>query len=488
MRSLLKMASSIAIVSVLCAGHAASGDASTVKTPIGDIPLSFGLPADKDTVARLYDEMDFQRATQAYIWALPIVGFAEWQASTRQALGAGDTDLVIYQSVKDKLGILTANATTPYIGGFPDLSKTGPLVIDYPNGATAGGVGDFWQRPITDMGETGPDKGKGARYLIVGPGQKVPDLKGALVIHSPTNNVFFAFRVLDPDPQKAKALIASVRLYPYADREKPKPTKLITPDGRAWSQVPPRGFAYWERLNDIIQREPVLERDRVMMAMLRPLGFEKGKPFQPDERQKKILTDGAVMGELMAQANSFDTREDGARYRPDANWEYVIMFDPFQEASTYTQIDQRAKYFYEAVTTTKGMVTKIPGVGQAYLAAHADADGHWLDGGKAYTLHVPAGVPAKLFWSVTVYDSLTRVLVDNPQQVADRSSRTDIVKNSDGSVDLYFGPSAPAGHEKNWIPTIPGKAWFAYFRFYGPLQPYFDRSWKLNDIAQTGGR
>ncbi|URK89290.1 DUF1254 domain-containing protein (plasmid) [Rhizobium sp. RCAM05350] len=147
---------------------------------------------------------------------------------------------MIYESVKDKLGILTANATTPYIGGFPDLSKTGPLVIDYPKGATAGGVGDFWQRPLTDMGETGPDKGEGGKYLVVGPGQTAPDAKDYTVIQSPTNNVFFACRVLDPDPAKAKALIEAVKLYPFSEKDNPKPTKLIRPEGRAWSQVPPR--------------------------------------------------------------------------------------------------------------------------------------------------------------------------------------------------------------------------------------------------------
>jgi hypothetical protein len=196
------------------AGHASAAEDKFVETPMGDIATSFGLPADANTIKKLYDELDYQRATQAYIWALLIVGFAEWQASTWKDLGAGDTDLVLDESVKDKHGILTANATTPYIGGFPDLSVTGPLVIDYPAGATAGGVGDFWQRPLTDMGETGPDKGKGAKYLLLAPGQKAPKAKGYTIIQSPTNNVFFAFRVLDPDPKKAKALIEGVKIYP----------------------------------------------------------------------------------------------------------------------------------------------------------------------------------------------------------------------------------------------------------------------------------
>lgn len=275
--------------------------AQTSQTTGGEIPLRFGLPADEAARQKLYDEMDFQRATQAYIWGLPIVSFAQWQYSAHSDLGASDTDMVIYESVKDKFGILTANATTPYIGGFPDLSKTGPLVIDYPSGATAGGIGDFWQRPITDLGETGPDQGNGGKYMLLGPGQQTSETAGYRVIQSPTNDVFIAFRVLDPDPAKAKQLIASFQMYPLSERAKPTPTRLISPDGRAWSQVPPRGFAYFERLNDILQREPVFERDRMIMAMLKPLGIEKGMPFSPDARQRKILEDGARMGEMMAQ-------------------------------------------------------------------------------------------------------------------------------------------------------------------------------------------
>jgi hypothetical protein len=446
------------------------------------IPLRFGLPADQAARQQLYDEMDFQRATQAYIWGLPIVSFAQWQYSARNDLGAKDTDMVIYETLTDKLGILTANATTPYIGGFPDLNKTGPLVIDYPKGATAGGIGDFWQRPVTDLGETGPDGGKGRKYLLLGPGQAVASTAGYAVIHSPTNNVFIAFRVLDPDPAKARQLIAAFRMYPYSARANPTPTQFIRPAGRHWSQVPPHGFAYFERLNDILQREPVFERDRMIMAMLKPLGIEKGQPFKPDQRQHRILDEGARMGEMMAQTKSFDKREPAARYRPDTQWQYVILLDPSQEAASYSQLDERADYFYEAVTTTRGMVTKTPGVGQAYLGTYQDKEGNWFDGGKSYRLHVPANAPAKLFWSITVYDSLQRVLIDNGHGVADKSSRSEIDKNADGSVDIYFAPDAPQGHARNWIPTVPGRAWFAYFRLYGPLQPYFDKSWKLPDV------
>ena len=123
------------------------------------------------------------------------------------------------------------------------------------------------------------------------------------------------------------------------------------------------------------------------------------------------------------------------------------------------------------------MKSQTPGVGQAYLGSYSDADGEWLDGGRDYTLHVPADVPAKLFWSATVYDVGTRCLIDNDQQRGDRGSRdADLDTNADGSVDLYFGPTAPGERESNWIQTIPGQHWFSYFRFYGPLEPYFDRT------------
>lgn len=473
-------------VSLALAGGIAFADTQSVATPIGSLPLFTGLPADAATVGKLYDELDFQRASQAYLWGLPIVGFAQWQNAHRTVFGAKETDMVIYQSVQDKLGILTPNATTPYILGLPDLSRTGPLVVDYPAGATAGGTGDFWQRPISDMGETGPDKGKGGKYLILGPGQAIPaglNAKDYRVVKSPTFNILIAFRVLDPDPVKAKALIAQFNMYSYTDRAHPTHTRFIQPQGRAWSQIPPKGAAYWSSLNDILQREPVMERDRFYMAMLKPLGIEKGKDFKPDARQQKILEQGAIMGELMAQSLAFANRNEASRYRPDANWEYLITFDPDQNLGSYAPLDERTYYFYQAVTTSRGMVSKVPGLGQAYIGTAHDHDGAWLDGSKNYTLHVPANAPAKLFWSLTVYDTATRSFFNGaPGDVVDKSSRADIVKNADGSVDLYMGPTAPAGRDKNWIPTLPGKSWFALFRFYGPLEPYFDKSWRLPDI------
>jgi hypothetical protein len=224
----------------------------------------------------------------------------------------------------------------------------------------------------------------------------------------------------------------------------------------------------------------------MITAMLAPLGLEKDKKFQPSERNARLLTEGALMGELMSMNISYAKRFENSYYRPDTKWAYVIMFDPGQEKEYFSELDERADYFYEAVTSSKGMVSTTPGIGQAYLGAFKDKNDKWFDGGKTYKLTVPANPPAKQFWSLTIYDTYDRVGIDNKTQNADISSRDEgLRKNPDGSVDLYVGPSAPPGYEKNWLQTNPGKAWFAYFRLYGPLEPYLNRNWKLPDFEMV---
>lgn len=459
---------------------------NSVSTSGTEIKMDGELPS-KESIPKLFDEMDFQQATQCYLWALPIVGFAEWQYQHYKTFNASSNDLVLYNSYADRLGILTANATTPYILTFIDLGVNGPTVIEMPAGRTAGGLADFWQREQATIGEMGPDKGKGGKYVLVPPTIKDFKAPGYFIVPCNTVNMFFGFRTLDPDPKVTETLLKLVKIYPYAKRANPNPTKVVSPPaGKKWLGIPPTGIAYWERLHAILQNEPVEERDRFFMAWLRNLGIEKGKPFAPDERQKKVLIAAAEKGQQMAMANSFSKRFPDVKHWPDKKWDYVlIMKNASQHADNYDEFFERASYFYEAVTYSQAMMSKTPNVGQAYLGAYYDNEGNWLDGAKNYTLNVPANPPAVNFWSITVYDSATRCLIDNPQQNADLSSRKDLIKNADGSVDLYFGPKAPAGKEKNWVQTLPGKHWFTYMRFYGPTTAYFDKSWKMDDIKEV---
>jgi hypothetical protein len=456
----------------------------TVDSRLGKLELVNGFPTEA-TVKKLYDDLDFQRACQAYLWALPYMSMAEMQREQRETFGADNLDYVDYFDYKDKLGILTANATTPYSMAFPNLEESGPLVFEVPAGAIAGGISDFWQRPITDVGQTGPDKGAGGKFLILGPSDKdlpsPPD--GYYVFRSPTNNVWGAMRALDADVAKARALVAQLKIYPYAQRDNPPTTKHIRPEGRKWTGEQPRGVAYWEGLAKVIGEEPAIERDRIILAMLVPLGIEKGKPFNPDERQKAILIDAANVGELMARTNGYAKRFPGSTVWPGKKWEYsLFLAETNQEQPNYTQLDERSAWFYEAAGVTFGMMGRTVGAGQVYLESQKDSTGAWLDGGKHYTLHVPKDAPVAQFWSFTVYDNESRCMIDTGSY-PDRSSRDDITSNADGSTDLYFGPTPPAGKPpKNWIKTLPYKGWFTYFRLYGPTQSYFDKTWVLPDI------
>jgi hypothetical protein len=453
---------------------------------LADVAFDGELPRRED-VGIVFDELDYQLACQAYLWALPLVSYEQWRTQHYDVFGATSSDIVHYVSYRDRLGLITANATTPYILNFFDLGDTGPLIIEVPAGHTAGGLSDFWQREIGVMGEMGPDRGQGGKHLVVPPGAEPPsDVPDGFYVHRSTGmNIMFGFRTLDPDPERAQALVDAVRIYPYALREDPPPTRVVSPGGRPWTGDQPRGLAYWERLADVIGREVVDERDRFYLAMLRQLGIERGRPFAPEGRQRAILEDASAAGELMAPANAFAKRFPGSRYWPDRQWDLTLaLSNSAQRGDGYDELLERASWFYEAVSFSEAMKSQTPGVGQAYLSAYTDAADAWLDGARDYTLHVPADPPAKLFWSATVYDVDTRCLIDNDQQRGDRGSRdTDLMYNDDGSVDLHFGPSAPAGREANWIQTIPGRHWFSYFRFYGPLEAYFDRSWKLDDVT-----
>jgi len=345
---------------------------------------------------------------------------------------------------------------------------------------------DAWQRSLSDVGVVGPDKGQGGKYLILGPGQEDPKAEGYFVIRSTTTSVFFGVRLLDPDRDRAiRELVPQMRTYPWSARANPPKEQAVPASNAKWSQTPPTGMAYWESLAQALAREPVQERDRFLMAMLKPLGIEKGKPFAPTDRQRKILSDAAVTGELMAKANTYTKRFEDA-YWPGTHWKDVLAVNTTQREKDFDQLDERASYFYEAVAISEAMRSTTPGFGQRYMGVYQDEDGGWLVGGNNYRLRVPANPPARQFWSVTVYDEKNRQMLVNETRRMDISSRNPaVLKNADGSTDVYVGPNAPEGFENNWVQTKAGEGWFVLFRFYGPTEQLFDKSWVLPDFEKA---
>jgi hypothetical protein len=456
--------------------------AEEINTRIGKIETINGFPT-AEAAKKIFDESDFQRATQAYLWALPAVGFHGLHLSHLNTFGAKDGEVVLYVTLKDKAGMLTPNLTTIYAMSFWNLEKQGPLVIIVPAGASAGGVLDIWQRPITDVGQTGPDKGQGGKFLILAPGAPDPMNTEFITVRSKSNQIWFATRGLGADPAAAEEMVRKYKLYAYDDRPNPPATKFIPVGGKTWSSEQPRDLKYWEYLHDVLAPEVPEERDRFFHGMMLPLGIVQGKPFTPTESQKKVLTEAAVVGDLLGRLTAYSKRVEGTEVWKDKHWEYALMVELDQTYKGYGQIDERGSWFYEAIGNTVGMQGRTLGFGQLYLEAQKDKTGAWLDGGKSYHLHVPPNAPVELFWSFTIYDNLTRGPLITPQGAADISSRTKGLEvNADGSVDLYFGPQKPPGANANYVMTMPKKGWFTYFRFYGPKEAYFDKSWQLPDL------
>jgi hypothetical protein len=457
----------------------------------GGYPRAESLPA-------LYDELDYQRACQLYIWATPAVGM--------EAISSGLAEAGLSTSSLDKLGIFehfldsktivaTGNGQSIYAISNIDLRALGgPVVVETPPGV----IGFFmsgWQQPLEDVGLLGPDQGAGGPFLLVPPGfdGDIPD--GFFVVRSDTYLINACIRgfAVDGKPDAAVAALRGMRLYRLTERTAPPETTSVDLSGAPITMIPLGdaidGLKYFELLAQFIEREPAREQDKQFLGLARTLGIAKDLPFEPDERMQAILTRAAHTGHAMVAAISYEDR-DGTRLRwpQTSSWEEVITTRGTMDyvEPDYVDIDGRTALYYQAAGASKAINLTTVGAGSKYAGLFKDSNGDWLDGSLTYRLRVPADVPAKNFWSVVAYDAETRSMIQTDAAISGRDSyQQTLARNDDGSVDLYLGPEAPDGHGDNWIPTKHKVGFFLYFRWYGPLEPYFDKTWQLPDIERV---
>ncbi|BHH82404.1 DUF1254 domain-containing protein [Desulforhopalus sp. 52FAK] len=440
----------------------------------------------KASAAKLNREIDLQRASQLTLWAMPITSLYQSTKAAKENLGHNDDEIVIglHEGYDAVYPFVTANVTTPYtVVAHLDLSATGPVVVNIPAGGIFGVANNAWQEPIKEIGS-----GKAEPLLFVGPGQDYPkDFKGEIV-HSDTFIVVYFYRVLGTGAE-AEKLKTAVTSYKLSEADNPPKTKYVTFSPKSEDKVvigtAPEDMRYWELVNAYVQKEPMADRDRFFYAWLRDLGIEKVKPFNPNAYQKEILLEGVKTGMAMAQATAFSKTKAkfaSSLYGNDSGWEDAMAgMDPKIDLETYSMFNERTSYTFEAVTTSAGMVSRVAGKGSAYIGAYGNA----LMGENNYSLHIEPNPPAALFWSITVYDIANHLIIQNETRRADLSSRSEqLVTNSDGSVDLYFGPEAPKGKENNWIQSNKGESFFVYLRLYGPEQAYFDQTYPMNKIQK----
>lgn len=456
----------------------------TVETRLGTLHFDGGVP-DQATTGKLYDNLDFQRAVQAYLLGLPPVN----QLANKTAIltvGPANKTVPIWEHLVDSRTVeLTANDNTVYSWFWLDL-RDGPLVLEVPP-KVLGLIDDMWYHWIGDLGITGPDKGRGGKYLLLPPDYKGKVPKGYHVVRCPTYSIWPVWRsfLVNGDPKPGVDLVKKfTRIYPLSQAANPSTPEFVDMSGKPFNMVGPAGYQFWEMLNQVVQEEPTDSVDPTTLGFWASIGILKGKTFAPDERLKKILTEAAAVGDATARAISYRLRGKEGYFFDNSNWRLAFFGGyKFEWQPGVANLDAAAFFFFLATGVTPAMDTKIVGEGSTYPWSALDADNNALDGGKTYKLHLPPHVPVKTFWSVIVYSTQTRSMLQTNQRFPSVSSqKKGILVNADGSVDVYFGPKSPPGKEPNWVQTIPGQTWFTILRLYGPLEAWFNRSWRPGEI------
>jgi hypothetical protein len=448
-----------------------------VDSPFGALRFFDGVPMP-DTVTTIYDALDLMRGIEVFLNCVPGASLVALRRGLR-SLGITSPKVIGYSDPNaNSRGLaLTPNTETTYGTTFLDLAAWGPTVIESPPGSLCV-VDDFWFRYVADMGIAGPDKGQGGRYLYLPPDHQgeVPD--GYFTYRCPTFVNWVVLRALGGVPAMLKT-----RIYRLADADDPPANQWVNWTEFSFNTVHANDFSFYEELDELLQEEPVEALDPERAGQLAAIGLVKGQPFAPDQRLRGILDQAARIGAGMARALSYAPRDPQASLY--GSWNNAFVGGSYEFLRNGARLlDARTQFHYLATVITPAMAHAQVGAGSAYAYTVQDANGDILDGGRSYRLHVDPNPPAKNFWAVDVYDTQTRSLIQVPSTIwpALASNTGKLQPNPDGSWDLYFGPTAPKGKESNWVQTLPDKSWFVLFRLYGPLQPWFDQSWKLNEF------
>jgi len=463
-----------------------------VETSIGTLEYFDGVPS-KETSAYVYDYLDRMRGVDAFMKGIPgasvrglIVGLAEAGVNQYNKVG-------ITKSLLDsKSLLLTANTSTIYVTPYINVGKNGPIVMETPPGML-GAFNDAWFRYIADIGPFGEDKGKGGKYLILPPGYEGEVPEGYFIIKSPTNKVFIFTRtsIANGIDKAVKMLADNLKIYPLAEKDNAKAMELVDISGVDFNTVHTNDFSFYEHIAEWINEEHVDMLDDQTKGLFASIGIEKGKPFAPDERMKKILTEAVALGNAAARSITYYPRTNmnlaGVEIYPDTKSSWIMAFankDVFFTSETGGfNTDALDMFHYSYTAVTPAMAVTIEGAGSDYAISFLDGDKKPFDGAKEYKLHIPPNVPVNDFWAVTIYDTQTRSLLQTDQQFPTVGSQTEGFKqNEDGSFDVFFSPNPTPGKENNWLQTIPGKSFIVILRVYGPLKPWIEKTWRPGEV------
>jgi hypothetical protein len=372
-------------------------------------------------------------------------------------------------------------------------------VVEIPPGCGPGTVDDAFFRFVVDMGIPGPDAGKGGKYLIVPEGWKgeLPKDKKEggdyFIAHSPSSVNWLILRgfLVDGKPDAASKMFREgLKVYSLSKAATAPKMEFISASKVPYNTIHANNYEFYEELDHVIQKEPIGFLDPELRGLAASIGIRKGQKFAPDERMKKTLTEAVAVGNATARSIVFRNRDPRATLYTNSQWKTAFIGGDYRwlggDGAGGRDLDARTAFFYAATVNTPAMVLKMVGKGSQYATVFTDKTGASFDGAKNYRLNIPANVPAKDFWSVVLYDPQTRSELQTSNPFPGKNNKRDgLAVNADGSVDVYFGPQTPAGKETNWLQTVPGKGWFIILRLYGPLEPWFDQTWRPGEIEEV---
>ncbi len=446
----------------------------------------------RDAAANMQAQVFHARAMEAVIWGMPAVNYDRMYQAFLKA-GAKDNQLVHWSRPSDwKNQLLTPNTDAIYILPFFNTETVGPVVLEIPpadKGTIVGTLMDCWQKALEDVGPAGADAGKGGKYLILPPGYagKIP--AGYIALPSDNYKGYALLRSIpatsgEADVARAVDYLKRIKLYPLSEAANPSQSVFVDVTDQVFDAVIPYDMEFYRSLDRIVQTEPWLERDRVMIDMLRTIGIEKGKTFAPDTTMETRLK--AAVTNAHAWIDSL--YESIPVYYQGTHWVWPLGDEILKSWGTGYQVpnsypvDDRGVTYYWGFSSGKRVGA---GQHQLYVFTSHDKNGNWLDGAKTYKLHVPANVPVSQYWSVTAYDRSTHGLIRDLNRSNRSSLNPELVKNSDGTVDIYLAPEAPAGKESNWIPTREGVVTEIIVRFFGVGAPIMQKTWEIGDFEEV---
>jgi hypothetical protein len=452
---------------------------------LGTLDFFDGMPSE-ETVEKLYDNLDLIRATTAFLDGIPVAAIQGFVNGFRGA-GLEVNQVAISETLLDARSIwLTANTTTVYVSSIVD-SSSGPVVIEVPPGILAL-MDDAEFTYVADFGPLGPDEGKGGKYLLLPPKFEgdIPD--GYHVIRSKTYYHWFLGRMSPDENGDTTAAVKTVKdhmnIYPLAEVDNPSDEVFLNLSGLKHNTVHANNIEFFYEVNEAVQREPADAFNPELLGKFAAVGIKKGVPFEPDERMIRILTEAAAIANGTARAITYAGRDPQIYFYEDRQWNSPFQRQSYQFLEDGARVlDDRTYFHYMATGITPAMTSPPVGSGSVYAMTARDIDGNYLDGSNTYRVDLPGPVPAKNFWSFMMYSGQTRSMLETDMKSAGIDSKKAGIKaNDDGGFSIYVGPEAPDGWENNWVQTVPGKSFNMMFRLYGPLEPWFDKSWKPGDL------